>query len=393
MVQNAPYRIHVASSDGQKVTITDAFTLERRRVFAGGPILGMAFSSDGHWLYVVHGAGEVTAVELRSAKRRRLGRANLRAGEAVVEVRGHGNRERPYVTVVLGKGKPASPGGKCTSIRMTRRVRLQQRPGKPVRVIVEKGPHELKRRLRRRGTSPNTRMLVELDGGLISRAKLGSRSGRLNGKPLPARSAGIVWMRDSRGIFVIARRKRARGCAYGLTLRSYRQPDSQRPSWKRQHDWHEWTLPTSVQIVRGDLAHEDPQWTPDGMRLIGHGPGGVVLIEPNQRFRGHVSIIAPRSKLWPVVRPGVRSLAMGAGSLRMAEILLEQGDLDAAAAMIVGEKKGSKTDLARLRKRLMRLQAVRNRRAKEFGLPLSALRSGRAETAPGLPVAGTPTSR
>ena len=205
-------------------------------------------------------------------------------------------------------------------------------------------------------------------------------------------------MRDSRGLFVLARRKRARGCAHRLTLSSYRQPDSQRPSWKRQHDWLAWALPADVEIVRGDLAHEDPQWAPDGMRLIGYGPGGVVLIEPGERFRGHVSVIAPPSKLWPIVRPGVRSLATGVGSLRMAEILLEQGDLDAAAAAMAAAKakggSGSKSsEIKRLRKRLARLEAVRERRAKEFGLPLSALRSGHNQPLTDLPVAATPSKQ
>jgi len=398
LVQNAPYRIHVASSNGEKVTITDAFTLERRRVFAGGPILGYSFSSDGHWLYVVHGKGLVKAVDVRTARARPLGQARLRAGESVVEVRGHGNRQRPYVTVVIGKGAAASPGGACRSIRVKRRLRLQQRPGKPIQRIVQAGPHELKRRLRRRGTSPNTRMLVELDGNLMSRARLGSRPGRLNGSSLPPRSAGIVWMRDSRGLFVLAHRRARRGCRYRLTLRSFRQPQNQRPSWKRQHDWTTWSLPADVEIVRGDQSHEDPQWAPDGMRMIGHSPAGVVLIEPSPRFRDHVSVIAPPSKLWPVVRPGVRSLATGVGSLRMAEILLEQGDLDAA---IVAMKAPSKPDqappkageIARLKKRLNKLQSVRARRAKEFGVPLATLRSGEEPGAQTAPQAATPTTR
>ena len=382
LVQNAPYRIHVVSSDGSKVTITDAFTLERQRVFTGAPVRGYAFSGDGAWLYVVRGAGEVAAVEVQTAKARRLGEVRLATGEAVVEVRGHGTRDRPYVTVVVGRGKATEVGGPCQPVTILRRVRLQQRPGKKVQVITESGPHDLKRRLRSRGTSPNTRMLVELAGGLMSRARLGSKESRLNGKPMPPRSEGLVWMRDSRGVFVLHGRPKTKGCRYGLGLSSYRQPAAQYASWKRQHDWDMWTLPDSVAIVRGDMAHEDPQWAPDGMRLIGHGPRGVVLIEPSPRFRGQVSVIAPPSKLWPVVRPGVRTLASGVGALRLAELLLEQGDIDAAQIEIARAAVPSRKDdaiareVSRLQARSTKLRAVRERRAIEFGVAAASLRSG-----------------
>ena len=400
LVQNAPYRIHVASSDGKKVTITDAFTLERRRVFQGAPIHGYAFSGDGFWLYVVHGVGEVVAVDVRSALHRRLGKVRLAGTEAVLEVRGHGDKSRPYVTVVVGRGGSPPVGAACKPSRVLRRIRLQQRAGKAVRVVVEKGPHDLKRRLRRRGTSPNTRILVELAGGLVSRAKLGSPESRLNHKPLPPRAVGVVWMRDSRGVFVLAERPVDRGCRHLLTLRSFRQPDAQRASWKRQHDWQSWSLPKGIDIVRGHMAHEDPAWAPDGMRLIGHGPKGVVLIEPSPRFRKNVSVIAPPSKLWPVVRPGVRTLATGVGTLRMAEILLEQGDIDAAIAQIAaavakgGEEQGPPAaEVTRLRRRAAKLSAVRARRATEFGLPLSAMRSGEGPVVEPSPDQAVPTPK
>lgn len=394
LVQNAPYRIHVASTDGQKVTITDAFTLERRRVFSAGAILGYDFSNDGHFLYVVHDAGLVSSVEVQTAQARRLGRARLKAAESVVEVIGHGNAELEFVTVVVGRGPPFRVGGPCKSVPVVRRVRIRREgDGKP-RVVVEQGPHDLKPTRRRKATSPNTHFTVELSGRqLISRSRMGSHESRLNGKPLLEGALALQWMRDSRGVLILAPRPPRQGCDQLLGLQSLRQPPAQRASWRRQHDWELWTLPADVQVVRGDLPHQNPALAPDGMRLIGHDARGVVLVEPAPRFRGHVALIAPPSTLWPAVRPGVRSLVAGAGELRMAEIHMEQGDIDAARALISEEKvksasaRSKEVDQAivRIEARLARLEAVRARRATELGLPPAQLRSEQSIIAEALP--------
>ncbi|MCO4760517.1 MAG: hypothetical protein KC502_03390 [Myxococcales bacterium] len=368
LVQNAPYRVHVATTNGKKVTITDAYTLERRRIFVADAIVGYAFSWDGHWLYIVSGTANlrtVHAVAVNTAKARSLGRVTLRKGEHVVEVLGRGKADGVSVAVVIARGKPWQLGTGCKKARRVRRVRFVQRRGKLVREALE-GPHERKFPYRSRRVSPNTRYTVELAGTLNIHGRFGGggKVERLNKKGLPANSGSVRWMRDSRGVFVIHRRKGA--CPHLRGLATFRQPLSQYASWRRQRNWADWRVPGDVQLTRGDLAHQDLSWSPDGMRLVGVTAKGVVLVEPVIRYGKRVALIAPPSTLWPAVRPGVRSLVTGASALRHSEILLEQGNLTAAKERLAKAPKG--VEQARLLKRLAKLQRVRLRRLREFGL-------------------------
>ena len=390
LAQSAPYRVHVASSDGKKLTITDAYTLERWRLLEDEAIAGYAFSNDGHYLYAVHGANVLSSVVVETGKASAMSRLELKEGEVVIEVIGHGNRGHRFVTVVVGQGPPPRVGQPCGSWRGLRRLRVRQRSSWPkATVIVEKGPHDLRRKRRKKGTSPNTRYEVLLGSQLMLNNKIGGGSvGKVNRKPLPPRALGFEWMRDSRGVVVKAAAPSLNGCRHRLTLRSFRQPATQRKAWYRQRNWEAWQLPADVELVPGSMDHQDVEWTPDGMRVIGVQGGRAVLIEPLPRHRGHVSVITPPIALWPVVRPGVRSLATGTGVLRHAEILAEQGDLDSArrqlaAALQKDAGKPSPEEVARLRKRLARLDSIRQRRAAELGESDASLRGQRA-----LPVDG-----
>lgn len=388
LVQNAPYRVHVATTNGTKITITDAYTLERRRIFVAPHIAAYGFSSDGHWLYVAHGTGPtrtIVAVAVTTAKARTLGTIRLRRGESLIELRGHGHQGAVHLTLVVGKGGRWRSGAACTKPRNIRRIKFRERPakpGKPALLGKEQlpGPHELRFPRRRSRVSPNTRYIVELGASLTIRGRFGKDGeGRLNKSGLPARSLGLRWMRDSRGVFVSNQRRGA--CRHLKGLASFRQPKSQFASWRRQRDWLAWRVPSHIQLVRGDLAHQDLTWAPDGMRLIGISPRGVVVVEPVVRHGGHVSVIAPPSTLWPAVRPGVRTIATGSGGLRHAEILLEQGQLDAAQARLTQAK--SSALRVKLMNRLDKLRRVRTRRLKEFG--------GASETLPGSFDASKPT--
>ena len=389
LAQSAPYRVHVATSDGLKVTITDAYTLERWRLFAASAIHGYAFSNDGYWLYIVHDAGVLSSIAVPTGKARKMATLPMAEGEVVVEVRGHGTRGHRFVTVVVARGpKPVlgQPCGKWTRYRRFS-VRFKSNRTKATTVI-EKGPHDLRRKRRRKGTSANTRYEVILGKSLMLNNKIGGGSvGKLNRKALPRGSFAMVWMRDSRGVVVKHGRPAKNGCRYRMGLRSFRQPASQRAAWKRQQRWPSWTLPADVQLVRGDLSHQDPSWAPDQMRLVGVRRGIPVLIEPVPRHRGHVAPIAPPTTLWPVVRPGVRALASGTGALRHAEILAEQGDLDSARRQLAAARtripKPESSAVAALTKRLAVLEEMRRRRALEFGLPDASMRGRREIPGPG----------
>lgn len=374
LAQGAPYRVHVASSDGKKITITDAYTLERWRVFTAADVRGYAFSNDGHWLYVVHDAGIVTSVAVPTAKAHVMTTVKLAEGEQVIEVIGHGTVGHRFVTVVVGVGPRPLVGAPCAGWTRVRRFRVRQKSGwDKATTVIERGNHELRRSMRRKRTSPNTRYEVILGASLTLNNRIGGGSvGRLNKSALPRDSIGVHWMRDSRGVVVKNRRPPSAGCRYHLGIVSFRQPESQRSAWRRQRDWTAWAVPDDVDLVRGDLAHEDLQWAPDEMRLIGVRAGLVVLVEPAARHRGHVAVVAPATALWPAVRPGVRGLASGTGSLRHAEILAEQGDLASATRQLAEAAARAPAPaaaaVARLRKRLKALGAVRARRAGELGL-------------------------
>ena len=365
LVQNAPYRVYVATTNGTKVVITDAYTLERRRVFVADAVGGYAFSSDGHWLYVVHGGGRsrtVSAVAVNTAKARVLATIRLHRGEDVVEVLGHGDEAAAFVTVVVGRGVPWRAGQGCTKPTHLRRIRLRETKGSLRREEIL-GAHDLTFPARHRVVSPNTRYTAQLGATLTIHGRFGGDGvGRLNKRPLPAHPLGVRWMRDSRGVFLPI--KRPGTCPHLKGLANFRQPQSQFASWRRQHDWLDWRVGENVQLVRGDLIHQDLSWAPDGMRLVGMTTRGVVLVEPLVRHADHISLIAPPSTLWPAVRPGVRTIASGSGELRHAEILLEQGSLDAAEARLRGAPVGQAR--ARLLSRLAKLRSVLARRTAEF---------------------------
>ncbi len=392
LVQNAPYRVHVATTDGTAVKITDAYTLERRRVFSAPGVVGLAFSSDGHWLYVAHGAGRavvVSAVAVRSAKARRLATLTLGKGEALAELRGHGKADAPGFTALLGRGKPWRPDAPCSRWRGLRAVRWRTVRG----ALKSDAPSDLsvlRFPTRTRQVSPNTRYTVELDGGLKIHGRFGggNKVSRLDKGALPRGSFALRWARDSRGVFVVQRRARRDGCAHLKGIAGFRQPASQYASWKTQRHWPRWVAPGDVQLVRGDLGHQDLSWSPDGMRMVGVTAAGVVLVEPTPRGEAHVVQIAPPSAAWPAVRPGVRSLAMGKGALRHAEILLEQGQLDAAAKRLAGGEAGP--EKARLAARLEKLRRVRARRAAEFAAKAPGAAATPGDAPPKAPAGAAP---
>lgn len=384
LAQSAPYRVHIASTDGKKLTITDAYTLERWRIFAAGRIRGFDFSGGGYYLYVVADDGQLTSIVVSSGNAQPMAKLAIAPDEAVIDVLGHGSQGHRFVTVVVGKGPPPTLGQPCARHTRIRRLRVRQKSSWPeAKVIVEQGMHDLRRRGRRKGTSPNTRYEVLLRSDLMLNNKIGGGSvGKLNRARLPRGVVGFHWMRDSRGVVVKATASAANGCKHRLTVASFRQPPGQRKAWHRQRNWPSWRAPADVDLVLGAYPHEDLQWTPDDMRLVAVVGGYVALVEPLPRHRGHVAVVAPPTTLWPKVRPGVRGLASGTGVLRHAEILAEQGDLDSANEQLALAlkriaPKPAPADVARLRKRIRKLAEIRARRAVEFGVAEASLRGDR----------------
>ncbi len=360
LVASAPYRVQVAISDATSIRIVDGYTLERSRIFAGARVHGYGFSTDGAWLYAVVGdaaALDVLAIDVGSAKPRRLGKLTLAAGERVALVEGAGGSDDLRVSVAIGK---ATSKAGCTSWTGWRRIRLRQKAGGAVQSEEVAGGPEFDGAPRKAAVSPNTKWRAELAGGLMLTGRFGTNeSKRIDRDNLPPRPTGLYWMRDSKGVAVTGRRA---GCS-GTDLVVYRASEQKGVGWQA------WRLPEDVQANRAEHDDSHVQWAPDGMRLVGTSPRGVVLIEPQPRFRGRVALIAEPSAHWPEVRPGVRSLATGAGSLRFAEILLEQGDLEAAAARL--DLDGPSAPVAerkRLQARLDKLKSIRDKRAQELGV-------------------------
>jgi hypothetical protein len=385
LVQNAPYRIEIATTDGRKVSLTNAFTLERRRIYEAEGIAGLAFSPDGHWLYVATNRGGVVAVQADSAQVVPVATLQLQPGEAIVELAGAGGVAAIDLTVVLGQG-PVQPAV-CPPWQQLRRARLKRDPvgaavAKPVWAdggLPDNVPSKLA------AGAPNTRFTVSVQSGNLQvRGQFGNGDWRMNRTPLPADVSYVQWQRDSQGVVALWPRKTRGGCKRLWGLRAWRNSPG------KEQGWVEWTLPEQVDLIRGDLARP-AEWTPDGMRLIGVEPRGVVLIEPAPRHRGPVALVAPPSTVWPRVRPGVRPVpATVSGNLRLLELLLEQGDLDAAAKhlAIVGKAGGAEVD--RLRKRLAHLEETRQRRVDELRATLEELRSDKAPPV-ALPQASSPT--
>ncbi|MCB9738419.1 MAG: hypothetical protein H6747_04060 [Deltaproteobacteria bacterium] len=389
LVQNAPYRVQVATSDATSIRITDAYTLERSRIYAGDNVHGYAFSGDGAWLYAVVAAKatgkahvvEVLAIEVQTAQQRRLGRITLASGESLVHVEGGGDESELRVIVSFGVGKGSEASTGCARWSKVRRLRLRQKNGAEPRQETLEQPLQLRDGLRRKSVSPNTRIRLELGSGLIAHGRFGSTEQlRLDRDPVPKHAVGLAWMRDSKGVFVGVRRSAQGACDERLGGRFYRQPEG------RGRGWDAWDVPSDVRLVRGDLQGAGPDWAPDGMRMVGVQDGKIVLVEPAPRFRGKVAVIAGSSAHWPQIRPGVRSLAVGAGALRHTEILLEQGDLEGAAERLERDgPSGPAAERKRLAARLEKLRAVRARRAPEFGVADCALSSRPCAAAPAPP--------
>jgi len=381
LVKNAPYRVEVATTDGQKVMITNGYTLERRRVFEAPAIAGVAFSPDGAWLYVVTGTGEIVALAADSAKASSLGRVALHPGEVVVEVVGQGSAETQAVTVLLGEG-PAPLVGSCGTWNHPRRASLQRDAAQRAlaRAEFRDGWPEPGASEHTAAVSPNTRYRVRINGGnLVAAGRFGAGDVQINRSPVPAGASSLQWMRDSEGVIVASARKPAGACRYRLGLRAYRDTEG-------SGGWSEWTLPESVEVTRGDVR-EGLSWAPDGMRLVGVDSRGVVLVEPAPRHRGQVALIAPPSTWWPRIRPGVRPLApptsAQGSTLRHPELLLEVGDLDAAGKLLAQSREAG-PELQRLKQRLERLVEVRERRAQELA-PAGAAQTPATDPAPAPP--------
>ena len=375
LIRNAPYRVEVATSDGIKLSLTNALTLERRRVFDGPTVAGYGFAPDGAWLYVVTNDGDLFAVEPDTAAVEKLGKLPLAAEQVVVELVGGGSAAQHEFTLWLAKG-PTPATGTCPSWRDPQRVHVRHTPGARGSAIAPPQPGwaEPPEAGRSNPTSPNTKYRAQIDNGALAAvARFGGGQFKLNRTALPGNITDLQWMRDSDGVVATFPRKPVNGCRQRPGIRVWR--DDNRPG---AVGWQEWTTPENLDIARPDV-HGGMQWAPDGMRLIGVEPRGVVLVEPSPRFRGQVALIAPPSKLWPKFRPGVRSLpATAAPAYRHAELLLEQGDIDGAAKLLKGVKEGeAKALLVRVKK----LEEVRLRRSEELQLDLADLRSDKSQHA------------
>ncbi len=395
LIRNAPYRVEVATTDGTKLSLTNALTLERRRVFDGPTVAGFGFAPDGAWLYVATNDGELFAVEPDSAAVEKIGKVPMAAEQVIVELVGGGSATQHEFTLWLAKG-PAPATGTCPGWRDLQRVHVRHTPGARGAAIAPAQPGwaEPPEAGRTNPTSPNTKYRAQIDNGaLLAVARFGGGQFKLNRTALPNNVTDLQWMRDSDGVVGTFARKPASGCRQRPGVRVWRDDNR-----SNAVGWQEWTTPENLDIARPDV-HAGLQWAPDGMRLLGTDPRGVVLIEPSPRFRGPVALIAPPSKLWPKFRPGVRSLpASAAPAYRHAELLLEQGDLDAAAKLLRGVKEA---DAKALVQRLKKLDDVRLRRSEELQLDLADLRSDKSQHSPtkpppvvpqvvGLPPAATP---
>ncbi len=371
LIQTAPYKVEVASSDGNKVLITNAFTLERRRLWERPGVAALAFSPDGVWLYAVTSGGEAVAIDPDAGKVVPLGKLPIQAGEQVVDAVGVGPTDQYGVAAILAKPQGPVAARGCSNWTAPRRVVLHRGfDGSAPRLEAREGWPDDQRTPRTRSVSPNTKTKVSIVGpALQAEAQFGAGGTTISKTALPVGAFQIDWMRDSQGL-ALHYPKRAEGaCKYRVGTRFYRQDGA----------WNEWNLPDGVDTVRGDQPWPTPAAAPDGMRWLGVSVRGVELVEPLPRFRGKVALIAPPSSAWPKLRPGVRALpSLVGGPLRLAELWLETGDLDQAAVEVDrAEKTAPPAATAKLRSRLQKLLEVRARRAQELALPLADLRSNK----------------
>lgn len=368
LLANSPYKVEIASSDGNKVMVTNALTLERRRLWERRGIAALAFSPDGVWLYAVTKSGEVVAIDSDGGSVTALGKVPVRAGEQVVDAIGTGPADHFAVSVVLA-GATGGPLA-CPHWTSPRRV-LLRRPvaGGGTQLEAREGWPDDQRTPRTSVISPNTRWKASIVGPtLVSEARFGGNGGTISKSPLPAGASQIDWMRDSAGMAVLYPRRAASGCPAALGARFFRLEGGA---------WGEWTLPDSVDVARSQLPWSVAAAAPDGMRWLGVESRGVVLVEPWPRFRPRIALVAPYSEVWPKMRPGVRPLpALSGGVLRLAELLMESGDLDAAEDELQRHAASAPaTAVAKVRARLAKLQDVRLRRVQELGLKADDVRS------------------
>ncbi|MBI5610115.1 MAG: hypothetical protein HY902_14665 [Deltaproteobacteria bacterium] len=371
LIQTAPYKLEVASSDGNKVLITNAFTLERRRLWERPGVAALAFSPDGVWLYAVTSSGEAVAIDPDAGKVVPLGKLPIQAGEQVVDAVGIGPTDQFGLAAILAKPQGPVAARGCSTWTVPRRVVLHRAfDGTAPRLEAREGWPDDQRTPRTRAVSPNTKTKVSIAGpALQAEAQFGAGGTTISKTALPVGAFQIDWMRDSQGLALHYPKRAEAACKFRVGTRFYRQ----------EGGWTEWNLPDGVDTVRGDQPWPTPAAAPDGMRWLGTSVRGVELIEPLPRFRGKVALIAPPSSAWPKLRPGVRALpSLVGGPLRLAELWLETGDLDQAGVEIDrAEKTAAPAAVAKLRGRLQKLIEVRARRAQELALPLVDLRSNK----------------
>lgn len=386
-VEATPYRLEIATTDGGKLLITDALTLERRRVLEMAPIGALAFSPGGEWLYAVGQDGEIVAVDPDKAKTAPVAKIALRAGEAVVDAVGLGPADQWALQVVIAQGQPAVKG--CAAWKQPRRVAVRRAIGakEPATQESKDGWPDDQRVPRLAAIAPNTRYRAQVMGPVIqNEGRFGAASGQISRTPLPAGVFALQWMHDSAGLGVVFPKRPDNGCAHRVGLRVLRESAAKKPGWD------EWNLPDAIDLVRGDQPWLAPLPTDDAMHWLGVEARGVVLVEPVARFRGKLALVAPPSAAWPKLRPGTRPQAsLVGGAARMTELLMETGDLDAAEeelAKLTG--KLPPASVAKLRARLDKLIDVRARRAAELGVALDEMRSKKGAPAAKVPVAQPP---
>lgn len=362
LFQRASGRVEVASSDGTQVLITNAFTLERRKVAELPQVVSLAFAPDGSQLHAVTATGAWHAIDPDKATVRLLGNLPLQDGEVVVHSEGATVAGGDALIVHVHSG-PALVLGQCADAGL--RVLQVQRVGSGA---VSGQPHNPKARPQRLAAgSPNTRYSAAVQGSnLTLSGHFGAGSGKANTSPVPAGLFRISWLRDSSGLTGLFSRPGKEACKHRLGSRF----------WLRgSGGWQEWTVPDDAELVRGDIADVEPELAADNQRLIAWTADGIYLAEPVVRFRGHLAKIAPPSVVLPRVRPGLRPLATRLqGFGRLVEHIAEMGDLDLAEAQLATLPPTDKQRIS-LSARVAKLREVRARRAKEWQLAESELRS------------------
>lgn len=368
LFQQTPARVEVASANETQVLMTNAFTLERRNVQSLPDVRALGFAASGDTLYAFTASGDWHAIDPDKASSVLLGKVPLQDGEVVVDTLPVAGADGQHaIGVVLARA--ADGGQSCQSaLRLLALRRVESGP-------VTAQPLALKPRSERLvAGAPNTRHTAAAQQGALQlTGHFGAGSGKASSAPLPAGLFRITWQRDSQGLVGLYRRPAQGACKDRLGARVWRREAS---------GWQEWTLPDDLELVRGDVMQQEPQLAPDGQRMVAWNGGGVFLVEPAARFRGHLGQIAPASQVVAKIRPGVRPLATRyQGYARVVEQLLETGDLDAAEAQLAYVPPVDKQRPA-LQARLVKLQEVRLRRAKEWSVALRSLRSDQSAPEP-----------